>query len=55
MAAVTAAALAPRSLAGELLRSKTFVIGLAIIVFWIFCAIVRRLCRADRSLCDPIL
>ena len=39
MAAVTAAALAPRSLAGELLRSKTFVIGLAIIVFWIFCAL----------------
>jgi peptide/nickel transport system permease protein len=38
MAAVTAAALAPRSLAGELLRSKTFVTGLAIIVFWIFCA-----------------
>jgi peptide/nickel transport system permease protein len=38
MAAVIAAALAPRSLAGELLRSKTFVTGLAIIVFWIFCA-----------------
>jgi peptide/nickel transport system permease protein len=38
MAVVTAAALAPRSLAGELLRSKTFVTGLAIIVFWIFCA-----------------
>jgi peptide/nickel transport system permease protein len=39
MAVVTAAAPAPRSLAGELARSKTFVIGLAIIVFWIFCAL----------------
>jgi peptide/nickel transport system permease protein len=40
MAAVTAAALAPRSLAGELLRSRTFVIGIAIIALWIFCALL---------------
>ncbi|MEN9505803.1 MAG: putative D,D-dipeptide transport system permease protein DdpC, partial [Actinomycetota bacterium] len=43
-----------RELRRELLRSKTFIIGMAILLFWVLCAIVPSLIAThDPSLQDP--